>query len=416
MLRAANIALKDLLIWARDPSALGILIAMPAVLIVILGFALGGVMGGGGGTQIKVAIVNLDSRISNTVRSDDQAAKLEDALTTSDRIKALFAIERSRDLGSVRARVESGELAAALVIPKGFGAHLGDGEAVKLLVLTDPGSGTTAGIWESVVKAVATRYSAVTIVVRTAVEAAQNSDSALLARPGGLGAIEGLAITQAAKDDALDSVTVDDTVASGAVEVTSLDYYALSMTAMFLMFGAMYGAFSTVRERREQTMARMLASPASRSAVVGGKMLGVFALGAAQFIALYVFTRFVLHVQWGASPVATLLVAAAEIAAVTGLATLISSLARSERGVGGIGPVVVQIQALVGGAFFPVSVLPSWLQGVRFLSVVGWTIEGWRRVQVEGLGVAGVLGPVAVLFGFAVAFYAFGVWRAAVRS
>jgi ABC-2 type transport system permease protein len=302
------------------------------------------------------------------------------------------------------------------VIPKGFGAHLGDGTAVKLEVLTDPGSATAAGIWESVVKAVATRYSAVTVVVRTALEAAQNSDSALLAQQGGVGQIEGLAVSQAAKDDALDSVAVDDTVASGNVKVTSLDYYALSMTAMFLMFGAMYGAFSTIRERREQTMARMLASPTPRSAVVGGKMLGIFALGVAQFVALYVFTRFVLHVQWGADPIATLLVAFGEVAAVTGLATLISSLAKSERGVGGIGPVVVQIQALVGGAFFPVTVLPSWLQWVRFLSVVGWTIEGWRRVQIEGMGVGGVIGPVAVLLGFAAAFYAFGVWRMAARS
>jgi ABC-2 type transport system permease protein len=415
MLRAAYIALKDLLVWARDPSALGILLGMPAVLIVILGSALGGVMGGSG-TQIKVAVVNLDSRILNVARSDDQAAKLEDALTGSDRIKALFVMERSRDVATTRARVASGELAAALVIPKGFGAHLGDGTAVKLEVLMDPGSGTAAGIWESVVRAVATRYSAVTVVVRTALEAAQNSDSALLAQQGGVDQIAGLAVSQAAKDDALDSVAVDDTVASGNVKVTSLDYYALSMTAMFLMFGSMYGAFSTIRERREQTMARMLASPTPRSAVVGGKMLGVFTLGVVQFVALYAFTRFVLHVQWGADPVATLLVAFGEVAAVTGLSTLISSLAKSERGVGGIGPVVVQIQALVGGAFFPVTVLPSWLQWVRFLSVVGWTIEGWRRVQIEGLGVGGVIGPAAVLVGFAAVFYAFGVWRTAARS
>jgi ABC-2 type transport system permease protein len=415
MLSALHIALKDLRVWARDPSALGILIAMPAVLIVILGSALGGIMGGNG-TQIKVAIVNLDSRIGLAARTGDQAAKLEDALATSDRVKSLFEIERTRDLADVRRRVESGDLAAALIIPKGFGGHLGDGRPVDLEVITDPGSGTAAGIWESVVKAVAARYSAVTIVVRTALEAATNADSALLAQPGGAGEIEGLAVTQAVKDDALDAVAVNDTVVSGSVKVTSLDYYALSMTAMFLMFGAMYGAFSTIRERREQTMSRMLASPTRRTAVIGGKMLGVFALGASQFVALYVFTRFVLHVQWGASPAATLLVAFAEAAAVTGLATLIASLAKSERGVGGIGPLVVQIQALVGGAFFPITIFPSWLQWVRFLSVVGWTIDGWRRVQIEGQGMAGVLQPVVVLLGFAVVFYAFGVWRAEARG
>ena len=63
MLRAFHIALKDLLVWLRDPSALGILLGMPAVLIVILGSALGGLTSGGGSTRIAVGIVNLDSRL-----------------------------------------------------------------------------------------------------------------------------------------------------------------------------------------------------------------------------------------------------------------------------------------------------------------------------------------------------------------
>ena len=391
---------------------------MPAVLILILGSALGGVMR----RWRRHADQGRDRESRHPhhryARRDDQAAKLEDALLEvrphqgALRNGALAGSRRRRE-----PRVASGELAAALVIPKGFGAHLGDGQSVKLAgadrsrlrhggrhlgerrasggdaLLGGDGRGANG--------------------VRGGAEQRLGAAGAVRAAPA---QVAGLAVTQATKDDALDAVTVDDTVTSGAVKVTSLDYYALSMTAMFLMFGAMYGAFSTVRERREQTMSRMLASPTPSSAVVGGKMLGVFALGASQFVALYLFTRFALHVQWGASPAATLLVAFAEIAAVTGLATLISSIAKSERGVGGIGPLLVQVQALVGGAFFPVTILPSWLQSMRFLSVVGWAIEGWRRVQVEGLGVAGVIGPVAALVAFAMAFYAFGVWRTAARA
>jgi len=183
------------------------------------------------------------------------------------------------------------------------------------------------------------------------------------------------------------------------------------MTAMFLMFGSMFGAFSTIRERREQTMDRMMIAPVARGSIVGGKMLGVFALGMVQFAVLYAFTRFVLHVEWGPSFEATALVAAAAMAAVTGLATLISSVATTERAAGGIGPLVVQVQALLGGAFFPIAILPEWIQWVKYLSVVGWTMEGWRRVQMTGVGIPGVIGPSLALFGFAVVFFAFGVWR-----
>jgi ABC-2 type transport system permease protein len=408
MRRVFDIAAKDLLIWVRDPSALGILIAMPSILILILGFALGGLMSGGS-ARIAVAIVNLDSRA--VPARDDQAAELEDRLVSAKRIRALFEIERSRDLEGVTKRVGAGDLAAALVIPHGFGADLSSGRPVKLVVLADPGSSLSAGIWESIVRSVATRYSAASVVVRTTLEAVGREAPGAFSQPGGAAAITGIAVTRGSRDDALDAVKVDDTVASSGVKLSSIDYYSLSMTAMFLMFGAMYGAFSTIRERREQTMARMLASPATRSSIVGGKMLGVFVLGMLQFVVLYSFTRFVLHVQWGANTPATFLVAAAEMAAVTGLATLISSIATSERAVGGIGPITVQIQALLGGAFFPVAILPLWLQPVQYLSVVGWTMEGWRRIQVQGAGIGGVLGPTAALFAFAVVFFAFGVWR-----
>ena len=79
---------------------------------------------------------------------------------------------------------------------------------------------------------------------------------------------------------------------------------------------------------------------------------------------------------------------------------------------GGIGPLVIQIQAAIGGAFFQISILPAWIQPIKYLSVVGWAMTGWQRVQVQGAGLAGVVGPCAALFGFALAFYAFGVWRA----
>jgi len=408
MRRALDIALKDLRVWIRDPSAMGILLGMPAILILILGFALGGLMGGGS-TRIPVAIVNLDSR-AVPVR-DDSAAELEERLVSAKRIRALFAIERSRDLQQVRTRVSEGELSAALVIPHGFGADLASGRPVKLVVLADPGSELSAGIWESIVRSVATRYSAASVVVRTALEATIREAPGAFAQPGGAAAVTAYAVALGSADDALDGVKVDDTVASSGVKLSSIDYYSLSMTAMFLMFGSMFGAFSTIKERREQTMARMLSSPASRSSIVGGKMLGVFVLGMAQFAVLYGFTKFVLHVEWGESVSATVLIAAAEMAAVTGLGTLISSVAKTERAVGGIGPLTVQVQALLGGAFFPVAILPLWLQPVQYLSVVGWTMEGWRRIQVQGADVSGVIGPAVALFGFAVAFYAFGVWR-----
>ena len=158
-------------------------------------------------------------------------------------------------------------------------------------------------------------------------------------------------------------------------------------------------------------MNRMLTTPSPRWAIVGGKMLSVFVLGMTQFVVLYLFTRFVLGVEWGGNALATFVVAAAEMLAVTGLATLIASFARSERAAGGIGPLVVQIQALIGGAFFTIAVLPEWVQPIRYFSVIGWTMEAWSAIQTRGAGLGDVLVPVAALVGMSAALFAVGVWR-----
>ena len=73
MLRSWYIALKDVLVWTRDPAALGILLGMPLVLIFILGSALGGVADGGG--SIDVAVVDLSRGSATAVGSAETALR-----------------------------------------------------------------------------------------------------------------------------------------------------------------------------------------------------------------------------------------------------------------------------------------------------------------------------------------------------
>jgi ABC-type multidrug transport system permease subunit len=71
----------------------------------------------------------------------------------------------------------------------------------------------------------------------------------------------------------------------------------------------------------------------------------------------------------------------------------------------------VQVQALIGGAFFTIAALPEWVQPIRYLSVVGWTMEAWTAIQVRGAGLGDILVPVAALLAMSAALFAVGVWR-----
>lgn len=422
-MRTWHIAWKDVRIWTRDIAALGVLLGMPVVLILILGSALGGM--GANGAAIKVAVVNLDESVMRPIPGDAPTSsrglphsigtEFVEIVKDSQRINEIFDVEYAEDAEDARGRVAAGELTAAVIIPETFTADITADKPAEMILYKDPGQQTAAGIWESVVRSLGVQYSAAAVAAKTSIQAAQDKLPADTVNEQTLGILQYNAIQASTAEAALDVVVVEETQAAPDVELRALDFYGLSMTAMFLMFGAMFGAFSTIKERREQTLSRLLATPTSGLTVTSGKMLGIFVLGILQFVVLFGFTRYAFGVQWGDDLLAIFVVAAAEVLAVTGLAVLIGTLAKTERGAGGIGPLVIQVQALIGGAFFTISALPAWLQPIRYFSVIGWTMEGWQRIQMGGAGVGDVLGPVGALVGFGALFLAISAALTGVR-
>lgn len=345
MPKLLTISLKDVKTWLRDPAALGVLLGMPVILILILGSAFGGLGGGESGYVGRVAIVNLDTT-AVPEGGNDVAAEVVDLLAENEDIADIFEVSVRDDAGEVRSEVERGDLLAALVVPEGFNEAVNAAKPVELEVLKDPGSELSANIWESIVRSIAIELSRISVVAQTAGESAGAAAQAQALPPDAsaeiVAGVVGAAIEAATADDAVEPVIVEAAeVERETTEITPLSYYSLSMTSMFLLFGAMFGSFAFITERREQTMSRLLATPTARSSYVGGKMLGIMLLGLIQFGVLYIYTSTMMQVDWGASVAGTWMIAAAELAAATGLAVLIASIAKSERGAGGIGPLII---------------------------------------------------------------------------
>lgn len=415
MSRLLTISLKDVKTWLRDPAALGVLLGMPVILILILGSAFGGLGGGDANYIGQVAVVSLDTA-ALPEGDNDVASEIAVMLADNKDIAKVFHVNRRDDADAVRREVERGELIAALIIPEGFNQAVNGATPVELEVIKDPGAELSSNIWESIVRSYAAEFSRISVVAQTAGAAAGAAAEKQALPPeasaGIVGGLIGQAIAAATADDAVTPVMVDAVeVTKSETEITPLSYYSLSMTSMFLLFGAMFGAFSFITERRDQTMSRLLSTPTARTSFVGGKMLGIMLLGLLQFGVLYLYTSGMMKVNWGDSVAGTWLIATGELAAATGLAVLIASIAKTERGAGGIGPLIVQVMALLGGAFFQLSILPPWLQPIRYVSVVGWAMQGFQKVQLQGAGPLDVLTEFAALMMFAIVFFGVGVWR-----
>lgn len=393
-----TIAAKDAKVIARDKSAVLIMLAMPLALIFILGSALGG-LDSGDTLDAKVAIVNLDE--------GETGQLFVDGLTESEEVSALFQMDIRDDAEAVRADVEQGNLQAALIIPADLTEKIAAGEPVSLEVLQDPGSQVSAGVWASVVRAAVSSASAQIVAGRTlgelAAEAAGDGSTGTDSAAPGDYSVSDIGIT-------LTAVTVTDAEATIEKRVSTLSYYAAGMTGMFLLFGGMFGAFAFIKERREQTLARVMATPASKFAIMGGKAFGIFVLGVGQFVVLLAGTSLLFRVDWGTNIPATIAVGIAEAFAAAGMAMTLAALGKTERAVGGIGPALIMFFAATGGSMIPAELLPSWLLPLQVISPVYWTV-GALLDLMGGAGFSAVLAPIAAVLGIGAVLFGFGLWR-----
>jgi ABC-2 type transport system permease protein len=394
MKRLLTIAAKDTKIMVRDRAALLVMLAMPLALIFILGSALGSI-GEGGSLNARVAIVNLDE--------GSTGQRFVDGLTESKDIAKVFTIEVRDDAEAVRTAVERGDLTAALIIPKDLTAKVQSHEPVALEVLQDPGSQVSAGVWAGVVRAGVSSASAQIV-------AGEMLGEAFAAAPGpgsGSSPVDG---QQAVSQMKLDGVKVEQIEVKLEKQVSMISYYSAGMSGMFLLFGGMFGAFNFVRERREQTLARMLSTPANKVSVVGGKALGVLAIGVLQFVVLFAGTRLFFGVDWGSNIAGVLIVGFAEAVAAAGLAMTLAALGKSERSIGGVGPALIMLFAALGGSMIPAEQLPKFLLPAQVLSPVYWTVNSFLDLM-RGASLSAVLPNVAAVLAIGLVLLGFGIWR-----
>lgn len=183
------------------------------------------------------------------------------------------------------------------------------------------------------------------------------------------------------------------------------------MTVMFAMFLMLGGGATLVVEREQGTLRRLLVMPIDKASIILGKMLGIFVAGVIQIAVLILAGNFLFDVQWGLSPLALALVVISFALSVTGLSIMVAALVRTSSQVGALTTLLVLSMAALGGAWWPLEIVPSWLQTVARLTPVAWAMEGFHDIVTRGFGVTEVLPEVGVLLIFAIVFTLIGIIR-----
>ena len=95
----------------------------------------------------------------------------------------------------------------------------------------------------------------------------------------------------------------------------------------------------------------------------------------------------------------------------TALGLVIAAVARTEGQIGGLSNLVLWGMAFLGGCFMPLFLLERFLKQAPMVVPHYWAKRALENLMVRGLGLVDVSLELAVLGGFTLLFFAFGLWK-----
>lgn len=386
---ALLIAAKDLRQRLRDRSIIMFAVVAPLGLALIFRMMLGGATS----FHADYVVADLDGGALATTFTEQVLGGLEEAgvatiETRTTETDARQAVEL--------ADAEGWKADAAFVIPIGFSEAIAAGQPTSILIL----GAKDAGLGTEVARSVAARFADGVTSVQLAVLTLGEL------RGGPPAGAEMAAIVSAAQQPA---ITLVDTGAD-LRQLSWATFFASAMAILFLFFAVQSGMLSLFEERRQGTLARMLAGPIRPGTILAGKALGSFVTGVASLFVLIVATTLMLGADWGPPPGVALIVIAAVTSAI-GITTLVTSFMKSTDGAGAANAAVAMTLGILGGTFSPSAQAPEAMQTLSLVTPHAWFLRGLAEMQGGGT-IADALPAVGVLLAVGLVTGAIGFSRA----
>ena len=153
-------------------------------------------------------------------------------------------------------------------------------------------------------------------------------------------------------------------------------------TVMFVFFIIGYVSASIRDEKRGGTLRRLLVTPASRAAILAGKLAMGFLIGIVQVALMFAVGRIFFGMGLGNNLPALLLLTMSLSAAATSIGLAASTVTR----LGNVLTAPLIVGGLLGGCIFPLDWMPKFLQTISYLLPHRWAMAGYQDLMVRGQG------------------------------
>jgi ABC-2 type transport system permease protein len=391
---SATIATHELRRRLRDRSALVRGVIAPVVLAVLIGVALGST------SDFSTTIAVADADGSPVSRG------IVDGLLDGVPADAPIRLVRAADEAAARRDLDDGRVDAVVALPAGFGASVARADPgatpLPLGVVADVRKRISGEIARSLAGGLGARVDAVRLATATAVAARVAGEPTAGATTGPAD----VAALAAAAQRLPATLAVAEQAAGDPYRPVA--YFGASMAVLFLFFTVGSAASSVIGEQREGTMARVRAAPVDDRAILLGKALSTLVLAFITLSVMWLVTTYGFGAHWG-DPLAVVLVLAAAVAAVAGVGSLVTGVARTEQQAMAWTAAISFTLTLLGGGFQQPGTLPGFLSRLSLLTPNGWALGALTRIGAADAGLIDVLPAVAVLLVMAAVTLTLGI-------
>jgi ABC-2 type transport system permease protein len=419
---------KEYRLFFADRVAVGLTFVVPIVLIALWGSIFGNV--GSGPRSLRLAFVNQSSA--------PIAAKIERVLDSTKTFQLItsFKDEEGRSLtfdsSSVKEFVRRGSAAAALVIPPD--AYTDTSFGLKLKFYYDPRNDMEMQIIQGVLQ-----QTIMSQLPEVFLQSAQRSALQTLGEDSGNAFNAGIA-GLVSKYFGIDPAAVlnfrlnDSTGAVGGSggagkffgNILRLEKEQLvgqeianpwatrsvgGWAIMFLLFSLSASATSLFDEKLSGVVLRILAAPISRAHILWGKYLFNMSIGCLQLVVLFTAGSLLFDIDILSNVFNLLLVVLAASMACTAFGMLLAAFSKTQGQARGLGTLFILAMSSIGGAWFPTSFMPPFIQTMGKASLVYWSMEGFLQVLWRKAGTIELFPVLGILVGMSALTTAVSLWR-----
>jgi ABC-2 type transport system permease protein len=293
--------------------------------------------------------------------------------------------------------VEGGSADAAFVIPTGFTTAITAGQPTSIDVIGSNDAVLATEVARSVASGFGNAVASVQLATLTVADLRGSQPT-----PQEIGQIAQLASQPA--------ITLVDSQ-TPMRQLSWSTYFSASMAILFLFFAAQSGMISLFEERRQGTLARILAGPVRPGTILLGKAIGSLVTGLVAMTILVAATTALIGADWG-PPLGVAMIVTAAVLSAIGLTAFVTSFMRTLDGAGAANSAVAITLGILGGTFAPTSQGPELMSTISLVTPHAWFLRGLGDLHGTGATVADALPAVAVLLAMATVTGGIGFARA----